>query len=198
MKTSCTFSASQKHGNVRSSILLLPQGFPFFSTSSSFTRGIHASRAKSAVLTLPQIPNPHGRQGGYAINEELSLDSKIAWKLKAEVKMDMWVSSISAVTLSRVPPLHQHTDCNSHTFLTSENGKTQWLRQGGPQGSTAHVAPYTCTSPPGFQLLDAVDITNTTIPSFHPQHPSGEKWTLPGAQDWNELQLPVLSSNTKK
>lgn len=92
-KTSRIFSTSQKQWNVRSSILLFPQGFPFFSTSSSFTRGIHTSKATSDTLTLPQIPNPR-RIRGLCHKWGASFEFQNAWKLKVEEKMDKWLSSI--------------------------------------------------------------------------------------------------------
>lgn len=99
MKTSRIFSTLQKQWNVRSSILLFPQGFPFFSTSCSFTRGYTPAKQHLTRWHRPRYQIP-AEFRDCAINEELPLNSKIAWKLKVEEKMDKWPSSISAGTLS--------------------------------------------------------------------------------------------------
>lgn len=116
--------------------------FLFFSTSSSFARGIHTSKATSDMLTLPQIPNLHRIQG---LCHKWGGFFEFQKRLKAESRRKKWTSDCptfrlwfwASTTLGWVLLLQQRTD-NVYTLLTGENRQTQWLRQGDPRALKTH------------------------------------------------------------
>lgn len=173
MKTSCIFSTSQQQWNVRSSMSLFPQGFPSLPRLPSLEEYTSAKQHLTCWHCRRYQISTEFRV--CAINEELPLNSKIAWKLRVEEKWTsdcptFWLWLWTSMTLSWMPLLKQHIG-NAHTVLSGKNEKTQCLKQRDPQGLKTHslfdfLLVLLLEHPP-FWVSSHLKLLASQTPQFH-------------------------------